>query len=97
MLSRHWLMSIGVTVVLVLLSASVLIRWRIASLIVRILLRPSQPAARLIEIFDNEARRLSWFLSGTILAVLILVGFFLLFSRGARSRWPGKTGDEALQ
>ena len=74
-LSRHWLMSIGVTVVLVLLSASVLIRWRIASLIVGILLRPSQPAARLIEISDNEARRLSWFLSGTILAVLILVAF----------------------
>jgi small-conductance mechanosensitive channel len=75
LLSRHWLVSIGVTVVLVLLSASVLIQWRIVSLIVGILLRPAQPAARLIEISDSEARRLSWFLSGTILAVLILVAF----------------------
>ena len=73
--SRHWLMSLGVTVALILLSANVLIRWRIASLIVRVVLRPAQSAARLIEISDGEARRLARFLSAAILAVVILVGF----------------------
>jgi moderate conductance mechanosensitive channel len=73
--SRHWLMSLGVTVALILLSANVLIRWRIASLIVGVVLRPTQPAARLIEISDGEARRLARFLSAAILAVVILVAF----------------------
>ena len=73
--SRHTLISLGVTVALILLSANVLIRWRIAALVVKLVLRPSQPAARLIDIPDDEARRLSRFLSGTILAVLIFVAF----------------------
>ena len=73
--SRHWLMNLGVTMVLMLLAANVLIRWRIASLVVRVVLRPTQPAARLIEVADQEARRLARFLSGTILAVLVLVAF----------------------
>src|SRR4029077_20846231 len=64
-----------VTVALILLSANVLIRWRIASLIVGVVLRPTQPAARLIEISDGEARRLARFLSAAILAVVILVAF----------------------
>ncbi|HEX6442963.1 MAG TPA: mechanosensitive ion channel domain-containing protein [Stellaceae bacterium] len=73
--SRHTLMNLGVTVALILLSANVLIRWRIATLVVQLVLRPSQPATRLIDIPDDEARRLGRFLSGTILLVLILVAF----------------------
>jgi moderate conductance mechanosensitive channel len=73
--SRHTLMGLGVTVALILLSANVLIRWRIAALVVGLVLRPRQPAARLIDIPDGEARRLNRFLSGTILAVLIFVAF----------------------
>ena len=76
-LSRHWLMSVGLTVVLVLISANILIRWRIASLVVRVVLRPTQSAARLIEISDNEARRLSRFLS----AIILLVVTFVALSR----------------
>jgi small-conductance mechanosensitive channel len=38
-------------------------------------LRPDEPAARLIDLPDGEARRLAWFLSATILVVITLVGF----------------------
>src|SRR5215469_17975741 len=38
-------------------------------------LRPEEPTARLIDLPDGEARRLAWFLSATILVVIILVGF----------------------
>jgi small-conductance mechanosensitive channel len=59
----------------VLLAASVLIGWRLAALAVRLLLRPGEPAARLIEIPDYEARRLARFLSGIFLAIVALRGF----------------------
>src|SRR5215216_4303805 len=72
--SRHWLMGLGVMLNLILLSAQVLIRWRAASLVVRLLLRPYEPAARLIDLPDDEARRLTRFLSATMLAVSILTG-----------------------
>ena len=73
--SRHWLLAVGVTLNLILFAANVLIRWRIAALVVRAVLRPSEPVARLIEVPDAEARRLARFLSATILAIVVLIGF----------------------
>jgi moderate conductance mechanosensitive channel len=73
--SRHWLAGVGVTQTLAVLSASVLIRWRTLMLIPRVVLRPRELVARLIDIPDGEARRLVWFLSAVLLAISILVGF----------------------
>ena len=73
--SRHWLSRVGVPGALIIFSANVLIRWRIASLVVGAVLRPDEPAARLVGLPDDEARRLGRFLSATILAVIVLVGF----------------------
>jgi small-conductance mechanosensitive channel len=73
--SRHWLMNAGVAVSLIIFSANVLIRWRIWTMTIGIVLRPDEPAARLIDLPDGEARRLAWFLSATILVVITLVGF----------------------
>src|SRR5215813_14677678 len=73
--SRHWLVNAGVAVSLIIFSVNVLIRWRIWALTIGIVLRPEEPAARLIDLPDGEARRLAWFLSATILVVIILVGF----------------------
>ncbi len=72
--SRHWLMRLGVTLSLVLFAANVLIRWRIAAVIIGVVLRPGEPIARLIDVSDIEARRLARFLSGVILAVIALIG-----------------------
>ena len=58
-----------------LFAAHVLIRWRIAALVVGAVLRPSEPVARLIELSDAEAHRLARFLSATILAIIVLIGF----------------------
>jgi small-conductance mechanosensitive channel len=73
--SRHWLMNTEVGVSLIIFSANVLIRWRVWALTIGIVLRPDEPAARLIDLPDGEARRLARFLSATILLVIILVGF----------------------
>ena len=73
--SRHWLANAGVSLNLILLSANVLIRWRFITLVPRIVLRPRQPVARLIDIGDAEARRLAVFLSAVILAIAVLIGF----------------------
>src|SRR5436190_15414222 len=73
--SRHWLAGVGVTQTLAVLSASVLIRWRTFMLVPRMVFAPGEPVARLIDIPDGEARRLSWFLSSVLLAISILVGF----------------------
>jgi moderate conductance mechanosensitive channel len=73
--SRHWLMAAGVGVTLIIFSVNVLIRWRIWALMIDIVLRPAEPAARLVDLSDGEARRLARFLSATILAVTALVGF----------------------
>jgi hypothetical protein len=64
-----------VGVSLIIFSVNVLIRWRVWALTIGIVLRPDEPAARLIDLPDAEARRLAWFLSATILVVIILVGF----------------------
>ena len=73
--SRHWLMNAGVAVSLIIFSANVLIRWRIWAMTIGIVLRPDEPAARLIDLPDGEARRLAWFLSAMLLVVITLVGF----------------------
>ena len=73
--SRHWLMNAGVGASLIIFSANMLIRWRVWVLTIGIVLRPDEPAARLIDLPDGEARRLARFLSATILVVIILVGF----------------------
>jgi small-conductance mechanosensitive channel len=53
----------------------VLVRWRVIALVFRTILRPFEPAARLIEVPDDEARRLSVFLSGGVFVVSALIGF----------------------
>jgi moderate conductance mechanosensitive channel len=73
--SRHWLMALGVTMSLIGLVANWLIRWRLIALIPRIVLRPDDPVTRLIDITDGEARRLARFLSITVLAICLLIGF----------------------
>jgi moderate conductance mechanosensitive channel len=73
--SRHWLLAVGVTLNLILFAANILIRWRIAALVVSAVLRPGEPVARLIELSDTEAHRLARFLSATILAIVVLIGF----------------------
>jgi small-conductance mechanosensitive channel len=73
--SRHWMMAIGVTVNLIALAAQWLIRWRLIMLIPQIVLRPNAPVARLIDINDGEARRLTRFVSLTVLAIVLLIGF----------------------
>ena len=52
-----------------------LIRWRVWALTLGIVLRPDEPAARLIDLPDSEARRLARFLSAMLLVVITLVGF----------------------
>lgn len=73
--SRYRLFDAGASIALLILAINVVIRWRIAALIVRLVLRPGEPVARLIVLPDIEAHRLARFLSGMILAVVALVGF----------------------
>src|SRR5262249_29138403 len=70
-----WLMNAGVAASLIIFSANVLIRWRVWALIIGIVLRPDESAARLISLPDGEACRLAWFLSAMLLVVITLVGF----------------------
>ena len=72
---RHVLPMVGVTPVLAFFAANVLIRWRVIVVIIQAILRPSDPAARLIDISDTEARGLSRFLSIAVFAIILLVGF----------------------
>jgi moderate conductance mechanosensitive channel len=72
---RHFLPSVGVTENLMIFAANVLLRWRIAAVVIGVILRPLEAAARLIDIPDREAGRLDRFLSSVLLAVILLVGF----------------------
>ncbi|HWB51772.1 MAG TPA: mechanosensitive ion channel domain-containing protein [Stellaceae bacterium] len=74
-MKRHVLANTAVSPGLDSLAMNVLVRWRIFALIFRAVLRPHEPVARLIDIPDDEARRLSVFLSGAIFVVCALVGF----------------------
>ena len=65
----------GVTASLLLLGFYALIRWRAACVVVRVLLRPRDPAARLIDLPDDAARRLARFLSAALLGVMLLLAF----------------------
>ncbi|HEX3883880.1 MAG TPA: mechanosensitive ion channel domain-containing protein [Stellaceae bacterium] len=72
---RHLLPTVGITPALSMFAANVLVRWRVVAVIIGAIMRPNDPPARLVEISGAEARRLSRFLSGTILAMILLVGF----------------------
>ncbi|HTV89550.1 MAG TPA: mechanosensitive ion channel domain-containing protein [Stellaceae bacterium] len=72
---RHWLTAAGVPVALIVLASNVLIRWRFAAVFVSVILRPGDPAARLIELDEGEAHRLARFLSAALLTIVVLVGF----------------------
>jgi small-conductance mechanosensitive channel len=72
---RNFLPLVGVSDVLAMLSANVLVRWRILSLIIGAIIRPDHAIARLIDIPDDEARRLQRFLSAAVLAVVALIAF----------------------
>jgi small-conductance mechanosensitive channel len=73
--SRHWLIDAGLPLSLILLAANALMRWRVASLVIGIVLRPEEPAARLIVFDDADARQLARFLSIALLFVNILIAF----------------------
>jgi small-conductance mechanosensitive channel len=70
---RHFLQATGVSTGLAIVAANVLIRWRIAALVIGVVLRPNEPLARLVDLEDGAARRLARFLSGVILAIIVVV------------------------
>ena len=72
---EHFLPAVGVSIGLGIFAANVLVRWRVVSLIARVILRPNVSAARLVDLPDEEARHFARFLSGVLLAVIMLVGF----------------------
>lgn len=72
---RHLLDAAGISTGFAMLAMGVLVRWRLSVLVVGAILRPREPIARLVEVSDAEAGRLSRFLSMTILLMIVLVGF----------------------
>lgn len=71
----HFLPVVGVTPLLAMFAANILVRWRVTVLVLRVVLRPVDPEARLVEITDEEAGRLVRFMSASIFGVIVLVGF----------------------
>ena len=71
----HFLPIVGVTPLLAMFAANILIRWRVSVMVLRTVLRPADPEARLIETADDEARRLARFMSASLFAIIVLVGF----------------------
>ncbi len=72
---RHWLAGVGITEYLGAFATNVLVRWRIATVVLGAILRPHEAIGRLVEMPDDEANRLSRFLSAAILSIILLVGF----------------------
>jgi small-conductance mechanosensitive channel len=72
---RHFLPLVGITDMLAIFAAAVLVRWRLVALILRAILRPGHSVARLVDIPNEEAGRLQRFVSSAVLAVIVLVGF----------------------
>ncbi len=72
---RHFLPAVGVTPLLAMFAANILIRWRVAVMVLRAVLRPADPDAQLVEISGDEAYGLIRFVSASILAMIVLVGF----------------------
>jgi small-conductance mechanosensitive channel len=72
---RHILANTNISPGLDSVAMDVLVRWRIIALIFRAVLRPREPAARLVEIADAEAHRLSTFLSAAVFGVATLISF----------------------
>ncbi|HVH77822.1 MAG TPA: hypothetical protein VM782_00405, partial [Stellaceae bacterium] len=73
--AHHFLPRVGVTPVLAMFCAAVLVRWRVAALILRAVLRPHEPAARLVELADGDARRMARAISCLVFAIIALVAF----------------------
>src|SRR5262249_35819294 len=72
---RHVLVYTSISPGLDGLAMDVLVRWRGIALGFRSILRPQTSVARLIEIADDEARRLSVFLSVGVFVVSALISF----------------------
>lgn len=72
---HYFLPRVGVTPVLAMFAAAILVRWRFMSLILRAILRPHDAAARLVELPDIDARRMSATVSALVLIITMLVGF----------------------
>ncbi|HEV2301493.1 MAG TPA: hypothetical protein VGR91_07980, partial [Stellaceae bacterium] len=70
----YLLAATGISAAALQLSVGVLIRWRAAMLVLRLVLRPDVPSARLAMVADAEARRLARVLSALILAINVTVG-----------------------
>jgi small-conductance mechanosensitive channel len=89
---RHWLAAVGVTPQLATFAANVLMRWRVAIVVIDAVLRPHVPVARLVDLTDQEAVRLSRFLSTAIIAIILLVGFGRMAIDDADSSAPHVIG-----
>jgi hypothetical protein len=74
---------------------NVLIRWRVWTMIIGIVLRPDEPAARLIDLPNGEARRVAWFLSAMLLVVITLVGSFRYHTLMDQDSGASSRGDSA--
>jgi small-conductance mechanosensitive channel len=72
---RFAMPTLGITELLGALAAGALLRWRVAALVVRAILRPEDPVARLVDIATDDARRLNRFISLAALAVIVLIAF----------------------
>jgi small-conductance mechanosensitive channel len=72
----HFLAGVGMSPAALQMAIGVLVRWRVAMLVLRVVLRPRVPSARLVLLSDHEARRLGWLLSGLILAINAMVGLY---------------------
>ncbi|HZT86416.1 MAG TPA: mechanosensitive ion channel domain-containing protein [Stellaceae bacterium] len=75
LLSRRWFQAPESAAMLAMVASAVLIRWRIAVLVLRIVLRPTLPVARLVPLGDGAAARLACLVSGAILIAIALVAF----------------------
>lgn len=70
---RHFQAATGISDGLAIVAGNVLIRWRIAALVVGVVLRPNEPLARLVDLDDGAARRLARFLSTVILTIIVVI------------------------
>lgn len=74
-LRARWFASPESASLVAMVAFAALIRWRIAMFVLRIVLRPTLPVARLVPLDDAEAGRLACILSAVIFLVVSLVSF----------------------
>jgi small-conductance mechanosensitive channel len=75
LLRRRWFAAPESTQFVAMVAFAILIRWRLAVLVLRIVLRPSLPIARLVPLDNVAAGRLGYTLSGIFLVAIGLVAF----------------------